>query len=208
MGLVGSAYLFSKTNIQLRDSQAQALKIISHLTTNAFWGASICNFMINFLPQINLGLVLPICFSAAFFESAIVMDTYRPGMDARGPVIEWFYSNETTFAAANIVGAIGILTGLGLVMLSPRYKWLKGDTLQVLSVIGTVFSINIFAVISSMSVLDKDFKYGPFNKWDASMTYIWRIIPHIYIPVDYYYNNRQIKEGRALKPYKHPVYSW
>ena len=129
-------------------------------------------------------------------------------MDAAGPVIEWFYSNESTFAAANIVGALGILTGLGLVMLSPNYKWLKGDTVQVLSVFGTVLSINIFAVMSSMRVLDKDFKYGPFNKWDASMTYIWRIIPHIYIPVDYYYINRQIKEGNALKLYKHPVYSW
>ena len=40
------------------------------------------------------------------------------------------------------------------------------------------------------------------------MTYIWRLIPPIYIPVDYYKLNKQVKEGRALQPYEHPNYSW
>ena len=105
-----------------------AIKVASHFTTNAFWGATICNFLINFLPQVNLGLVLPLCFTAAFFDSSMVMQTYRAGVEGTGSVIAWFYSNETTFLAANLYGALGLLTGLGLVMLTPSYKWLKGDT--------------------------------------------------------------------------------
>ena len=120
----------------------------------------------------------------------MVMKTYKPDTEGTGSLIAWFYSNESTFASANLFGALGILTGLGLVMLSPSYKWLKGDTLQILTTAGTVLGINAFSVLHSMRVLDRDFKYGPYNKWDASMTYIWRIIPQIYIPVDYFYQNR------------------
>ena len=120
----------------------------------------------------------------------MVMKTYRPGVEGTGSVIAWFYSNESTFTSAGLYGALGILTGLGLVMLTPSYKWLKGDTMQVLSTAATVVGINAFSVHHSMKVLDRDFKYGPYNKWDASMTYIWRIIPQIYIPVDYFYQNR------------------
>jgi len=61
-----------------------------------------------------------------------------------------------------------------------------------------VLTINAFAIFSSMSMLERDFKYGPYNKWDASMTYVWRLIPPIYIPVDYYKQNKQFKEGQAL----------
>ena len=145
-GLIASAYLFAKTDFNYVDKQAMAIKMATHLTTNALWGASICNFMINFLPQVNLGLVLPICFTAAFYSVSSIMKTYRPGLEGTGSIIAWFYSNETTFAAANIFGMIGVLTGLGLVMVTPSYKWLKGDALQVLSVASTVFFINFFAV--------------------------------------------------------------
>ena len=207
-GLIASAYLFGKTKFDYEDSTSSALKIGSHASTNIFWGASICSFLINFLPQVNLGLVLPICFTAAFFDSAMVMKTYRPGVEGTDSVIAWFYSNETTFAAANLFGAIGLLTGLGVVMLQPNYVWLKGDLIQVLSVASTVLTINAFATMSSMKVLDRDFKYEPYNKWDASMTYIWRIVPHIYIPVDYFDINRQIAEQGERKLFKHPVYSW
>ena len=62
--------------------------------------------------------------------------------------------------------------------------------------------------MNGMSLLDRDFTYGPYNKWDASMTYIWRLIPPIYIPVDYYKLNKKTLEGRALQPYEHPNYSW
>ena len=58
----------------------------------------------------------------------MVMKTYRPGLEGTGSVIAMYYSNETTFMAANLLGAVGLLTGLGLVMLTPSYKWLKGDT--------------------------------------------------------------------------------
>ena len=167
-----------------------------HFSFNCFWGATICNFLINFLPQVNLGLVLPLCFTGAFFESSIVMKTYRPGIEHTGSVIAWFYSNETTFAAANLYGVLGMVTALGLLMLTPSYKWLKGDTVQVLSVAMSILSINAFAVASSMRVLDRDFKYGPYNKWDASMTYVWRLIPMIYIPVDYHEMNTLAEKGR------------
>mmetsp|Transcript_9898 Transcript_9898/g.12288 ORF Transcript_9898/g.12288 Transcript_9898/m.12288 type:complete len:198 (+) Transcript_9898:464-1057(+) len=183
-------------------------KMGSHFSFNAFWGAMISNFMINFLPKVNMGLVLPLCFTSAFFDGSIVMKTYRPGIEHTGSVIAWFYSNETTFAAANLFGTLGLMAGLGLVMLTPSYRWLKGDFWQVLGVATTVVSLNAFALATSMRVLERDFKYGPYNKWDASMTYIWRLIPLIYIPVDYYDKNRQIKEGGSRQLFDHPVYSY
>ena len=134
--------------------------------------------------------------------------TYRPGLEGTGSVIAWFYSNETTFAACSALGGLGMMAGLGLVLLSPSYTWLKGDTLQVLSILGTVISLNAISVMNSMKVLDRDFKYGPYNKWDASMTYIWRLVPHVYIPVDYFHSNLLRKAGGDLPLYKHPVYSW
>lgn len=211
-GLLASSYLFFRTEFVYGTQDAardqQAIKIGSHFVANSFWGASICSFLINFLPQVNLGLVLPLCFSAAFFDSSIVMKTYRPGVEGTGSVIAWFYSNETTFLAASLCGLVGMMAGLGLVMLTPSYKWIKGDALQVLSVAGTVVSINALASMISMGVLDKDFKYGPYNKWDASMTYIWRVIPLIYLPVDYFFINRHVKERGARQLYKHPEYSW
>ena len=78
----------------------------------------------------------------------------------------------------------------------------------MLSVLGTVLSINAFSVANSMSVLERDFKYGPYNKWDASMTYPWRLIPYVYIPVDYFYINRELKEGKPRQLYQHPVFTW
>ena len=80
--------------------------------------------------------------------------------------------------------------------------------MQVLSVLLSIISLNAFTVASSMKILDRDFKYGPYNKWDASMTYIWRLIPQVYIPVDYFDQNRAIKEGGPRPLYQHPVYSW
>ena len=138
----------------------------------------------------------------------MVMKTYRPGLEQTGSVIAWYYSNETTFAAASIYGTLGLLAGVGLVMLTPSYKWLKGDSIQVLSCLGTVLTINAYAVMTSMRVLDREFQYRPYNKWDASMSYVWRLIPPIYILTDYYTANRQIKEGGRRKLYEHPVYSW
>lgn len=111
-------------------------------------------------------------------------------------MIAYFYANETTFAAASLFGALGILTGLGAVMLMPGYVWLKGDTLQVLSVALTVLSLNSYAVATSMRVLERDFKYKPYNKWDASMSYIWRLIPFVYMLVDYHEMNKIIKDGK------------
>ena len=109
--------------------QQLALKMGTHFTFNAFWGASICNFLINFLPQVNLGLVLPLCFFAAFFDTSVVQKTFRPGEEENGVVVYWFYTNETTFAATAIYGVLGMLAGLGLVMLTPSYCWLKVDTI-------------------------------------------------------------------------------
>ena len=40
------------------------------------------------------------------------------------------------------------------------------------------------------------------------MTYIWRLVPHVYIPVDYFHSNLLRKAGGDLPLYKHPVYSW
>lgn len=130
LALTLSSYVFFKTDFNLgMDREAAAIKIGSHLTTNALLGAAICNFLINFLPQVNLSLVLPTCFCAAFFDSSLMMKTYRPGLEGTGSVIAWFYSNETAFAAANLFGFLGVLTGLGLVMLTPSYKWVKGDAM-------------------------------------------------------------------------------
>jgi len=136
------------------------------------------------------------------------MKTYRPGVEGTGSVIAWFYSNETTFAAATLYGALGMMAGLGMVMLTPSYKWLKGDSIQAISCAFTILSINAFAVATSMKVLERDFKYEPYNKWDASMTYLWRLIPMVYIPVDYFEMNRKIMEGGERPRYQHPVYSW
>ena len=119
--LVTSGYLFAKTDYRYDDQVAQMTKIGTHFAFNSLWGMTICNFLINFLPQVNLTLVLPTCFMAAFFDSSMVMKTYRPGVEGTGSVIAWFYSNETTFAAANLYGAIGMLAGLGLVLLRPSY---------------------------------------------------------------------------------------
>lgn len=195
LGTFLSAYAFAKSKPEFDSQSAVLQKISSHFSFNSFLGASVCNFLLNFLPQVNLGLVLPLCFTAAFFDSSIVMKTYRPGVEHTGSVIAWFYSNETTFVAASLYGALGVMTGLGLVMLTPSYKWLKGDSVQVISVAMTVLSINAFAVFTSMRVLERDFKYTPYNKWDASMTYVWRLIPMIYIPVDYHDMNSTMKKG-------------
>ena len=184
------------------------MKMSSHFAFNCLWGASICNFLINFLPQVNLRLCLPILLTAAFFDSSIVNHTYRPGLDGTGSVIAWFYSNETTFAAQNIYGMLGLMTGLGLVMLTPSYMWVKGDTMLFLSSALTVISINAFANVTSMKVLERDFKYEPYNKWDASMTYVWRLIPQIYIPIDFWNINLTNKEEGARVRYTHPVYSY
>ena len=119
--MITSGYVFAKTEYRYDDQMAQITKIGTHFAFNSLWGMTICNFLINFLPQVNLTLVLPTCFMAAFFNSAMVMKTYRPGVEGTGSVIAWFYSNETTFTAASLYGAVGLLTGLGLVMLRPSY---------------------------------------------------------------------------------------
>ena len=77
-----------------------------------------------------------------------------------------------------------------------------------MSVLGTVVSINGIASLFSMRILDKDFKFRPYNKWDASMTYVYRVIPLIYLPLDYFLINRHVKERGTRQPYQHPVYSW
>lgn len=59
-----------------------------------------------------------------------------------------------------------------------------------------------------MQMLDQNFKYEPYNKWDASMAYIWRVIPLIYLPYDYFQENRRLRLRASLKPYPHPVYSY
>ena len=114
-----SAYGFVKNELDVMNPQSAKMlaKMGTHFSFNCFWGAMICNFMINFLAQVNLRLVLPLCFMGAFYDSSIVMKTYRPGVEGTGSVIAWFYSNETTFAAASLYGTLGMLTGLGLVML-------------------------------------------------------------------------------------------
>lgn len=134
-------------------------KISSHFAFNCLWGAALCSFLINFLPQVNLGLALPVLFTAAFFDVSILNHSYRPGLEGTGSVIAWFYSNETTFAAMNIYAWLGLMTGLGLVMLTPSYVWLKGDSMLFLSSALTVLSLNGFAVVTSMKVLDREFKY-------------------------------------------------
>ena len=126
---MASAYLFARTEYQENDQKQLALKIGSHFTFNAFWGATICNFLINFLPQVNLGLCLPLCFFAAFFDASVAQKSFRPAVEGSGSIIAWFYSNETTLAATALYGGLGMMAGLGLVMLTPSYRWLKGDTL-------------------------------------------------------------------------------
>lgn len=49
-GLVASAYIFGRTEFDYQNREAMSIKIASHLSTNTLWGATICNFIINFLP--------------------------------------------------------------------------------------------------------------------------------------------------------------
>lgn len=49
-GLIGSGYLFSKVDFSYQDRNTLAAKIAAHFSVNAFWGATVCNFLINFLP--------------------------------------------------------------------------------------------------------------------------------------------------------------
>jgi len=54
-----SAYAFSKIELKLDNKSDIFQKTTSQMIFNCFWGASICSFFVNFLPQVNLGLVLP-----------------------------------------------------------------------------------------------------------------------------------------------------
>ena len=81
---------------------------------------------------------------------------------------------------------MGLISTLGLMMLSKRINLKSDDWKQVAVLAYSMCGFVPFTVFTSMKVLDRDFKYKQFNKWEGAMTYVWRLIPQVYIPVDYY----------------------
>ena len=121
-------------------------------------------------------------------------------------MIAWFYSNETLCVAGAAAAQVGLLSTLGLMMVSRRVHFKSDDWKQVLVLAYSMCGFVPFTVFTSMRVLDRDFKYKQFNKWEGAMTYVWRLIPQVYIPVDYYQKNEQVQSSREL--YRHPDYKY
>ena len=93
--------------------------------------------------------------------------------------------------SGTILTQLGIMSGLGLVMLNKRYKISKDDWKQVAILSVAMAEFVFFTIFTSMKVLDRDFKYQEYNTWEAGYTYLWRLLPPVYILADYYQKNMQ-----------------
>ena len=71
-------------------------------------------------------------------------------------------------------------------LLNKRYGIQQHDWKQIAVMSYTICAFVPFSVFTSLKVLERDFKYQQYNTWEAGMTYVWRLIPQVYIPVDYY----------------------
>ena len=64
-----------------------------------------------------------------------------------------------------------------MLLLNKRFKMKKGDLKQIAVVSSSTLGFVPFTVYTSLKVIDRDFKYQKYDKWEASMTYVWRLIP-------------------------------
>ena len=121
ISLVVSAYTFSKMDI----NKSKEAKITAYFATHTFWGATICHFIIKFLPQVKLGLILPLA-TCSFASYAIsVSMTFRRGKSDKPAAL--YYSNETLCAIGILATQLGLMSGFGLILLNKRFKLKKDD---------------------------------------------------------------------------------
>ena len=76
LALIASGYAFSKLEIK----EQKAAKLAAYFTAHAFWGSTICYFILKFLPQVRLSLILPLSISSFAAYAFAVKMSYRPGI--------------------------------------------------------------------------------------------------------------------------------
>jgi len=90
------------------------------------------------------------------------------------------------------LATLGMLGSFGLLTLA-KFKYVKGDWKQLVMLSSSLYFLIGFSIWTSMQVKDRDFPDDgasrKYNVIDGAMTYSWRSIPQVYIPVDYYKKN-------------------
>jgi hypothetical protein len=115
----------------------------------------------------------------------------------------YLQSNEAFTVSGVACSMLSVAIALSLITL------LKQKVSKALSINYQAFSVAMmfaglipFSIYNSLRI-ERDFEQRklPFNTVDGSIYYIWRSVPQIYIPVDYYRMNEmnRIKQEEAIR---------
>ena len=147
--------------------------------------------------------VTMLTFGAVGFYSACLL-SHR-----KFKLVSYIQSNEAFTVSAVLCSALNVAIAISLITLL-KLKVPKGLSVnyQAASVAMMFAGLIPFSIYNSLRI-ERDFlqRNIPFNTVDGGIYYIWRSIPQIYIPVDYYRIN-QMNQIKKEEPGESRLKKW